>query len=193
MRALSEFAVERMRQIIQARSIDPKPQEPRTHAPANPPADTELIGAVNAMYSRLRHFDEWLRSQHQLNLTELHVLVSVPSVPSEGRGLGRVSAAARLAKEVELSPSGLTRLVDRLVARGLLARLCDTWDQRVTHLVLTKTGLAMRNAIIPQATKHIRATCDKHQSLLDRLNRIAAPPRDERPLTPRDSSGGQQS
>jgi 2-polyprenyl-6-methoxyphenol hydroxylase-like FAD-dependent oxidoreductase len=35
---------------------------------------------------RLRHFDEWLRSQHQLNLTELHVLVSVPSCRRRGAG-----------------------------------------------------------------------------------------------------------
>jgi DNA-binding MarR family transcriptional regulator len=128
------------------------------------------------MYSRLRQFDDWLRAQHELNLTELHVLASLPdALPARPTGQDG-STAARLAAEVELSPSGLTRLVDRLVDRGLVARVPDGWDKRVRHLVLTSEGGALRDAVVPQAAEQIRDACGGHRALLERLRRIAAHP-----------------
>ncbi|MFI5758531.1 MarR family winged helix-turn-helix transcriptional regulator [Streptomyces sp. NPDC051569] len=184
---MSEFAVERARQIFGARAPAPqaRPAAParRPGPPPVPPASPvppvgisddaaetgEFIGALNAMYARLRRFDEWLRSEHQLNLTELHVLSVVPTTPQPvGRG-----SASRLAEEVELSPSGLTRLVDRLVDRGLLSRACDSWDKRVTQLVLTDKGRGVRDAVLPLAAEQIRGTCGGHRALLGRLQRIA--------------------
>jgi DNA-binding MarR family transcriptional regulator len=178
------------------RAVEPAPRQlrsgpaPSGKAPAarGYPADGcspdigEVISAVNTLYSRLRRFDEWLRNQHQLSLTELHVLTSVSPEPPARQRVGRGSAAAILAKQVQLSPSGLTRLVDRLVERGLLARVCDTWDKRVTHLALTDAGLAMRDTILPAAAEQIRGTCRDHRILLERLTRITSPP-DQRPRT----------
>ncbi|GAB2856805.1 hypothetical protein GCM10027176_69060 [Actinoallomurus bryophytorum] len=183
---MSEYAVERARQIFQARqSGQIRPQrrtaaDTRTEPGAAPGGDAragELIGTLHLLHSRLRQLDGWLREEHRLNLTEMHVLSMIPAAPSGGRTAGRGDAAARLASEVGLSPSGLTRLVDRLVTRGLLARVDDVWDGRVTHLVLTEQGQAVRDAVLPRAVEHIRDSCDDGRMPLERLGEVAALPR----------------
>ena len=143
---MSEYAVERARQIFQARQTrESRRARGSRHAEAEPGKAPDggaeagdVIGTLHLIHSRLRRLDGWLREEHQLNLTEMHVLSMIPAAPSAPRTVGRGEAAARLAREVELSPSGLTRLVDRLVTRGLVARVDDAWDGRVTHLVLTE-------------------------------------------------------
>jgi DNA-binding MarR family transcriptional regulator len=185
---MSEYAVERARRMFQARQTGQSRQERSqwllaVEARAEPNAvpsggaeADELIGALHLMHSRLRHLDGWLRDEHQLNLTEMHVLSMIPTAPSDQRTVGRGDAATRLAREVELSPSGLTRLVDRLVTRGLLARVDDVWDKRVTHLVLTEQGRTVRDAVLPRAVEHIRDSCSEDQMPLEQLCGIAAAP-----------------
>src|ERR1700740_212435 len=127
---MSEYAVERARQIFQVRRTG-EGQQARSRRLAaeetqvDPDGHADLIGALHRMHSRLRHLDGWLRTEHQLNLTEMHVLSRIPAASPAQRAAGRGEAAARLAREVDLSPSGLTRLVDRLVTRGLVARVDD--------------------------------------------------------------------
>jgi DNA-binding MarR family transcriptional regulator len=174
---MSEYAVERARQIFRAKQTE-QGREARSWrlAAGETPADPDdggdagdLIGALHRVHSRIRHLDGWLREEHQLSLTEMHVLSRIPAVSSAQRTAGRGKAAARLAKEVELSPSGLTRLVDRLVTRGLVARVDDVWDRRVTHLVLTDRGRMVRDAVLPQAVERIRAGCGADDVPLERL------------------------
>jgi DNA-binding MarR family transcriptional regulator len=193
---MSEYAVERARQIFQARQS--RQVRPRRHTAADGPAEPgaapggdagagELIGELHLLHSRLRQLDGWLREEHRLNLTEMHVLSMIPVAPSGRRTAGRGDAAARLAGEVGLSPSGLTRLVDRLVARGLLTRVDDVWDGRVTHLVLTDQGRAVRDAVLPRAVERIRDSCDDGQMPLAKLRGVAALPRSvQRPQGTRD-------
>ena len=186
---MSEYAVERARQMFQARqSRQVRPQR-RTAAdgragPGAPPDGDvragELIGTLHLLHSRLRRLDGWLREEHRLNLTEMHVLSMIPTAPSARRTSGRDDAAGRLAGEVGLSPSGLTRLVDRLVARGLLARVDDVWDGRVTHLVLTDHGRTVRDAVLPRAVEHIRDSCGDGHMPLERLREVAGAPRSVR-------------
>ncbi|GLY88169.1 MarR family winged helix-turn-helix transcriptional regulator [Actinoallomurus iriomotensis] len=89
--------------------------------------------------------------------------------------------AGRLASEVELSPSGLARLVDRLVMRGLLAKVDDAWDGPVTHLVLTEQGRAVRDAVLPRAVEHIRDNCGPDPTPLERLRVAGWVPGSTRP------------
>jgi DNA-binding MarR family transcriptional regulator len=183
---MGEYAVERARQIFQARQTGESRQaRARRLAEAEPSAAPdegaeagELIGTLHLLHSRLRHLDGWLRDEHQLNLTEMHVLSMIPTAPSTPRTVGRGEATARLAREVELSPSGLTRLVDRLAARGLVARVDDTWDRRVRHLVLTERGRDVRDAVLPRAVERIRGSCGDGRMPLDRLRGLAAAPGD---------------
>jgi DNA-binding MarR family transcriptional regulator len=181
---MSEYAVERARQIFQARQTrarGPRLAEPEPGAAPDGDAETgDLIGALHLIHSRLRRLDGWLREEHQLNLTEMHVLSMIPAAPSATPAAGRGEAAARLARAVELSPSGLTRLVDRLVTRGLVARVADAWDGRVTHLVLTERGRDVRDAVLPRAVERIRDSCGESRPPLDRLYALVALPADGR-------------
>jgi len=179
---MSEYAVERARQIFQGRRNEENHRvSARRLAEAEPGADGgaeagEFLGALHLLHSRLRQLDGWLRDEHQLNLTEMHVLSMIPAASSVPRTAGRGEAAARLAREVELSPSGLTRLVDRLVARGLVARMDDAWDGRVRHLVLTERGQEVRDAVLPRAVERIRDGCGDGRMPFDRLRGLAALP-----------------
>ena len=60
---------------------------------------------------------------------------------------GRLTMS-RLSAEVALTTGGVTRLVDRMVEAGLVARQNCPSDRRSVHVVLTPTGQAtLRNAI----------------------------------------------
>lgn len=183
---MSEFAVERARQMFQARRKRHHEGQEHPHGLGSddasagrragreePGAPVELISALDIMHSRLRRLDGWLRDEHQLNLTEMHVLSMLPTTRPAQRVSDGDYDATRLAEAVGLSRSGLTRLVDRLVRRGLLARVADTWDKRVTHLVLTEQGWAVRDAVIPRAVGQIRNHGWAASSLIEQLRRIS--------------------
>jgi DNA-binding MarR family transcriptional regulator len=179
---MSEYAVERARQMFQARqsrrSRRPVTRERQVEPDTRPEGDAEnLIGRLHLAYARLRQVDGWLREQHQLNLTEMHVLSLIPPAPPTRRAAGHGDVAARLAREVGLSPSGLTRLVNRLVKRGLLARVDDAWDKRVTRIVLTEQGRAVRDTVLPRAIEHLRGNCGPDQVPLEQLHGIPGEPR----------------
>ncbi len=48
-----------------------------------------------------------------------------------------------LARAADLNPGAMTRLLDKLEARGLLVRVADPGDRRALHIHLTDTGIAM--------------------------------------------------
>jgi len=54
-----------------------------------------------------------------------------------------------LATQVELSASGLTRVVDRLETAGLVRREACSTDRRVTYAALTPEGLERVLALLP--------------------------------------------
>jgi DNA-binding MarR family transcriptional regulator len=53
---------------------------------------------------------------------------------------GSASTVAELARECQLDAGAMTRLLDRLEAKGLLRRLRSSEDRRVVNLELTKEG-----------------------------------------------------
>lgn len=61
-----------------------------------------------------------------------------------------------LAGLMHLSPSGLTRRIDRLVREGLVARSPAPDDRRVTMAVLTAQGLAKLEAAAPDHVGGVR-------------------------------------
>lgn len=71
-----------------------------------------------------------------LSLGEYQVLVHLSEAPDERMRM--VDLAARL----RLSPSGLTRRIDRLVDGGLVERCACEHDRRVMHAQLTAAGHA---------------------------------------------------
>lgn len=88
-----------------------------------------------------------LQLQRGLSLSWYDVLVQLQEAPHDRLRM------TELADAVLLSKSGLTRLVDRMCADGLVERIPDPDDKRGTFVQLTKTGLAcLRDA----APVHLR-------------------------------------
>ena len=60
-----------------------------------------------------------------------------------------------LAAQVALSPSGLTRAVDRLEEAGFVTRVHCEEDRRVAYAALTDAGLARIEAAVPVHLEHL--------------------------------------
>jgi len=84
-----------------------------------------------------RELDADLRAAHGLPLTDFEILLWLANRPCE-----RMRMAA-LADSVLLSPSGLSRAVERLEARGLVHRIPCTDDRRGSYAALTEPGIDM--------------------------------------------------
>lgn len=82
-----------------------------------------------------RRLDEELRSEHDLSLAEYDTLLTIAWAPDQ-----RIRMRA-LADSIYLSKSGVTRLIDRLVADGLVERSTCVADARGAEAVLTAHGL----------------------------------------------------
>lgn len=82
-----------------------------------------------------RRLDEELRAEHDLSLAEYDTLLSIAWSPD------RRIRMRTLADSILLSKSGVTRLIDRLVADGLVERRTCLSDARGAEAVLTKAGL----------------------------------------------------
>jgi DNA-binding MarR family transcriptional regulator len=94
-----------------------------------------------------RRLDEDLRTGEGLTLGEYSALLQVAEAP------GRSLRMNQLATGIFLSRSGVTRLIDRLEADGLIERSTCTDDGRGALAVLTDAGLA-----------RLRAAADTHLS-----------------------------
>jgi DNA-binding MarR family transcriptional regulator len=81
-----------------------------------------------------RQLDAELVAEHDLPLTSFEVLMYLAGSPD-----GRLRMS-ELAESVLLSPSGATRLVDRLEKRGLVERGHCTEDARGSFAVITDEG-----------------------------------------------------
>jgi hypothetical protein len=71
---------------------------------------------LHAHHDVIQKLDQELRREHDMPLAWYDVLLRLARAPDQALRM------TDLAERVMLSPSGLTRLVDRLVARGLVQR-----------------------------------------------------------------------
>ncbi|HZB51833.1 MAG TPA: MarR family winged helix-turn-helix transcriptional regulator [Mycobacteriales bacterium] len=90
-----------------------------------------------------RQLEHELAAQHMLPLPSYDVLLQLAESPQ------RRLRMTDLAERVLLSRSGLTRLVDRLSAEGLVAREACPDDARGTFTVITEAGLAKLREAAP--------------------------------------------
>jgi DNA-binding MarR family transcriptional regulator len=121
----------------------------------------------------IRTLERELQDVERLALTDYDVLVQLANADD------RRLRMSELADGLLLSRSGATRLVDRLVAEGLVERvMCDT-DRRGQWAFLTDAGLERLRSATPA---HLRGVAEH---FLDRLSAddIAALERMLRPIT----------
>lgn len=76
-------------------------------------------------------------------------------VPLHKLSFGRVTTVAELARECELDTGAMTRLLDRLEAKGLCRRVRSVADRRVVNIELTDEGRAAAEEV-PQILCHVQ-------------------------------------
>ena len=131
-----------------------------------------FVGLVRAHSATTRCFSASLQREHGLTLNEFEVLLRLARAP--GRRLKRIE----LVEQVLLTPSGITRLLERLERGGLVAKESCASDARVTYAVLTEDGAERLRAAAATHTAEIRQLMYDHYSepelcaLVDLLGRL---------------------
>jgi|SRR5215211_5698539 len=123
--------------------------------------DTELRAwqaFLHAHHDVVGSLDEELRSAHGVTFAEYDVLLRL------ARARGRTLRMGELAERVLLSPSGITRLVERLVSKGLIEREMDQADRRAVLATLTTEGSTLIRAA---ARTHVQGI---HEHFTTRLS-----------------------
>ena len=93
----------------------------------------------------------------------------------------RSASQAALARRTLISPPSLVSVLDRLEAKGLIARVRSATDRRMVHIVATAEGRALHEAAIDEVEAihaRLRDRLDDHEwtTLSVLLDRIATDP-----------------
>ena len=100
------------------------------------PTAVEALGHLLGAHATLtRQLSARLVDEHALTMSEYEVLFLLSREPDHA--MRRID----LSREVRLSPSGVTRMLDRLEATGLVEKGACSQDARVTYAVLTDAGM----------------------------------------------------
>lgn len=140
--------------------------------------DHQLAAWTSFLRAQRRVLDQLeadLRTEHDLTLSEYEVLLHLNAAPPRGLRMGELAAT------VLVTPSGLTRLADRMVKDGLIARETCPSDRRGYNLVLTTAGRARFKAAVPTHVRGVRDHFARHLSddtatVAAALARVASPP-----------------
>jgi len=128
----------------------------------NRPLDAEEMAAWHAFiraHARVvRLLEAELEAEQGLSLPAYEVLAHLSEAP-EGR-----LRMSDLAAQSVLTPSGLTRVVDRLVREGYVERARCEADARVVYAVITEAGIARVEQAYPTHLSGVR------RHLVDRLS-----------------------
>jgi DNA-binding MarR family transcriptional regulator len=112
---------------------------------------------LHAHHDVTEALDSELRADHGLSMATYDVLLRLARAP------GRSLRMSELALRVMMSPSGLTRAVDRLVDQGLVRRKRSREDARVVLAQLTERG---RQVLRKAASTHLRGIREHFTSRL---------------------------
>jgi DNA-binding MarR family transcriptional regulator len=113
----------------------------------------QALGHLLGAHATLtRELSARLVEEHGLTMSEYEVLFLLSREPEHS--MRRID----LSREVRLSPSGITRMLDRLEATGLVEKGRCTQDARVTYAVLTDAG-----------TKKLHECAPAHYEAIERL------------------------
>jgi len=126
------------------------------------PLDDREMAAFHALiraHARVvRMLEAELETEQGLSLPAYEVLAHLSEAPDRRRRM------TELASFAILTPSGLTRLVDKLVRDGLVERQRCGTDARVVYAALTEAGFTRLVAAYPTHLRGVR------EHLVDRLS-----------------------
>lgn len=150
--------------------------ETRWLSPEEMRAWRALVAATTRLMGTL---DAELQAECGLALADYEVLVLLSEAPDHRERM------SELAEALHLSPSGLTRRVDRLARQGLVSRERCPSDRRGSFAVLTAAGFGRLVEAAPSHVRHVREhfvdRFEPHrlEALADALGTVVAacPPR----------------
>lgn len=102
--------------------------------PHSTSALTVWVRLLRAHAAMARTFNAQLQAEHGMTINDFEALLLLSRAPD--RRLKRVE----LAERIQLTPSGVTRMLDGLQAAGWVAKGECSEDARVTYAVLTAAG-----------------------------------------------------
>lgn len=117
------------------------------------------VALVRSHSALMAALDRELEQEHGLSLGDYEVLMNLADAPD---GALRM---CDLADRVLLSPSALTRRVDRMTRDGLVERRRCEADGRVTYAAVRPEGRALLTRAAPTHVRGVR------EHLVDRLDR----------------------
>jgi DNA-binding MarR family transcriptional regulator len=145
---------------------------------ATAPLDAAEMRAWHALiraHSRVvRRLEAELEAEHGLTLPAYEVLAHLSEAPDQRLRM------SELATHAVLTPSGLTRLVDKLAREGLVERQRCEFDARVIYAVLTPAGMSRLVAAYPTHVRGVREhyldllTAEQQSALADALAGLVA-------------------
>jgi DNA-binding MarR family transcriptional regulator len=134
---------------------------------------TDVFANLAAAYATLtRELSSSLVAKHGLTINDYACLLLLSRAGEEG--MRRID----LANELRLSPSGITRLLDRLEDQDLVGKGACKEDARVSYAILTGAGLAKLKDAAPghveDIERQLAAVLDEEemQTLTELLGRI---------------------
>jgi MarR family transcriptional regulator, 2-MHQ and catechol-resistance regulon repressor len=145
-------------------------QQLKTQALPSTDAFGNLIGAHAVL---VRELSAALVARHGLTVNDYGTLLLLARAGEEG--MRRID----LANELNLSPSGITRLLDRLEDQGLVGKGECKSDARVSYAVLTDAGLAKLREAAPGHIEDIEQRMSavlsegEMKTLAELLNRLS--------------------
>jgi DNA-binding MarR family transcriptional regulator len=148
------------------------------------PAGRAFGRLLRAHATLRRELDLELAASDELTVSEYEVLLLLSRAPE--RKMRRVD----LANEVRLSPSGVTRMLDRLEEDGLVEKGPCSTDARVSYAVLSDEGVERFRQAAPRhfdAVERLlggRLDEAELESLAALLDRLAAADDGEEPCQP---------
>lgn len=123
---------------------------------------------LDAMWARMEV--ELAAAGHALNFSQF---ITIKRLAAGTAGV------TELARAAHLHPGAMTRLLDKLEARGLLARVADPADRRALHIDLTPAGRAFWREVDRYAQRvRAHATADMDEAEQAELMRLLTRVRD---------------
>ncbi len=119
---------------------------------------------IRAHHTVIGKLSSELEQEHGMSLPYYEVLLML------SRASGQRMRMSELADAVRLSPSGLTRLIDRLVRDGCVERQPCESDARAMYAALTAKGEA---AFREAARTHVRGIREHYLDRLQQTDRVA--------------------
>lgn len=106
----------------------------------------EVLRSVRRMMRRVAEHSRWMSRELGLTLPQLVCIKAIGALEEAGESEITV---VMVAKEVSLSAATVSRILDRLVNSGLIARERRSKDRRKVCLTLTASGVERQQTLPP--------------------------------------------